>query len=116
MTLARKGHPCSIALDGPKGPFQEIKPGVFELSRLLNAPIYCGGVASDRVWRAEKAWNKAFLPKPFAKVVIVWHGPINAVPRETDPRSPELANTLKAAMRHAQELALKKIAPPPGQC
>lgn len=86
---------CVFAVDGPKGPYHKIKPGVFELARLLKLPIYVSGVAVDRAWHFPKAWNKTFLPKPFAKVSICWHGPFHLPEPKADPRSPELAAELE---------------------
>ncbi|MGZ5278580.1 MAG: lysophospholipid acyltransferase family protein [Pseudobdellovibrionaceae bacterium] len=104
----------SFAVDGPKGPIYKVKPGVFEVSRLLGGPIYCVGVACSHKWVFEKAWNKAYLPKPFAKIHMQWVGPIGPVTRDMDPRAPELALIAEDALRNAQSVARKKIdAPPP---
>ncbi len=100
----------SFAVDGPKGPLHQVKPGVFELSRLMNSPIYAVGVHCDRAWIFEKAWNKAYLPKPFAKIRMQWKGPIGPITKSIDPRSPEIAQRLEDALRQAQDEALKKIA------
>ncbi len=108
-----KKHNTSFAVDGPKGPIYQVKPGVFEVSRLMGVPIYVAGVACDSKWVFEKAWNKAYLPKPFARIQIVWSGPIGPITKDQDPRSPELANQLADALRNAQAEALKKIAAPP---
>lgn len=95
----------SFAVDGPKGPIHQVKPGVFELSRLMASPIYCVGVACDRAWVFHKAWNKAYLPKPFARITMQWTGPFGPVTKDMDPRSEELASTLSNALRDAQKLA-----------
>ncbi len=100
----------SFAVDGPKGPIYEIKPGVFEMSRLMSCPIYAAGVVCDRKWTFEKSWNKAFLPKPFARIHIEWIGPIGPITKDQDPRSDELAKTLADALRQGKSRALKKIA------
>jgi lysophospholipid acyltransferase (LPLAT)-like uncharacterized protein len=110
IRLVQKGRNCSFAVDGPKGPIHKVKPGIFELSRLLKAPIYYSGVSCDRVWRFEKSWNKTYVPKPFAQVFIEWFGPLPAVGRDQDPRSDQLANNLEEALHNARALSLKKIA------
>lgn len=104
----------SFAVDGPKGPLHQVKPGVFELSRLMVSPIYAIGVHCDRAWIFEKAWNRAYLPKPFAKIYMRWEGPIGPITKNLDPRSPEIAQRLEDALRYAQSEALKKIAAPSG--
>jgi lysophospholipid acyltransferase (LPLAT)-like uncharacterized protein len=99
----------SFAVDGPKGPVYEIKPGVFEFSRLTNGSIFCGGVCCDRKWEFPKSWNKTFLPKPFAKIAVTWVGPIGPVSKEQDPRSQVLADQTKDALQKARTLAVKKM-------
>jgi lysophospholipid acyltransferase (LPLAT)-like uncharacterized protein len=101
---------ASFAVDGPKGPIYQVKPGVFEISRLMKAPIYYAGVATNRAWRFEKAWNKSYLPKPFATVEIQWFGPIDPISKDLDPRSENLSQNLADALHKARSEAAKKIA------
>ena len=107
IELSRKGSSCNISVDGPKGPIYEVKPGVFELSRVLKAEIYAGGAYCQSAWRFPKAWNQAYFPKPFAKVVIVWTGPLGPITKADDPRSPELAKTLQNQLFAARRQAAK---------
>lgn len=110
-----KKRNLSLSVDGPKGPRHVVKPGVFELSRLLKgAPIYPAGVACDRAWQFPKSWNKMFLPKPFANVVIVWGDAFTFDPKE-DPRSEDLRIKLENALHNAHREAAKKIAAPLAQ-
>ncbi|OFZ28826.1 MAG: hypothetical protein A2622_05265 [Bdellovibrionales bacterium RIFCSPHIGHO2_01_FULL_40_29] len=108
IQLCKNGSNSTFAVDGPKGPLYEPKAGVFEFSRLLKSPIYAAGVACDRAWHFPRAWNKTFLPKPFARVFVVWTKAQDPVTKDQDPRSPELAKTLKnqlfAARQHATNL------------
>ncbi|PWU19607.1 MAG: hypothetical protein C5B49_05550 [Bdellovibrio sp.] len=100
----------SFAVDGPKGPLHEVKPGVFEMSRLLHsAPIFPCGVAYDRAWKFEKSWNKTFLPKPFARVVIHWGEPLRVSP-QIDPRNEDLKRELKRSLQRANLEASKNFA------
>lgn len=109
IQLCKSGSNCSVAVDGPKGPLHEVKPGIFELSRLMKGQIYAGGVAVDRAWHFSKAWNKTFLPKPFARVVVVWTHFCDSVSKDTDPRSSELANSLKYQIFDAQDQSSKLL-------
>lgn len=105
IELVKKGSSCNIAVDGPRGPIYEIKPGVFELSRLLKAEIFAGGAYCESAWRFPRSWNQAYFPKPFAKVVIVWTGPLGPVTKADDPRSAELAKTLQNQLFAARQRA-----------
>ena len=107
IEICRKGGNSSFAVDGPKGPLHEVKPGVFELSRLMKSEVWCAGVYCDRAWHFPKAWNKTYLPKPFAKIQFVWLGPTGPITKSDDPRSPELAKALQNQLFAAQQHAAK---------
>ena len=105
IRLVRSGHNASIAVDGPRGPFHEPKPGIFELSRICNVPIVPTGVAATPVRRFEKSWNKTFLPLPFAKVVIVLAEPIAPhAKHETQNATMLLKTALDTARQHASKI------------
>lgn len=105
IQLCKAGRNSTFAIDGPKGPIYEPKPGVFELSRLLKSRIYAAGVCCDRAWHFPRAWNKTFLPKPFAVIKIVWNKALDPVTKDQDPRSPDLAKTLKNQLFAARQQA-----------
>lgn len=110
IRIAKSGYIPVVPVDGPRGPIYEPKPGVFELSRLLNAKIYPGGVACSSSILFKKSWNKTFLPHPFAKVALHWGKPLPPITKNIDPRDPELAKHLKDAINAAGQSALKEIA------
>jgi lysophospholipid acyltransferase (LPLAT)-like uncharacterized protein len=110
LRLAKEGWRPAIAIDGPKGPRHEAKPGVLEISRVIGAPIFPLTCAVDRAWVFHKAWDKTLLPKPFAKIQVVWGDPVPAVGRDEDGRNPDLARALEAAMRRAEQQAQELIA------
>jgi hypothetical protein len=97
----------SFAVDGPKGPIYKVKPGVFEVSRLMNASIFPCGVFCDRAWVFTRSWNKTYLPKPFAKVKILWGAAVGPISRDQDPHDPALATELEEALHYLRANALK---------
>ena len=105
LELAKTGRGSNVSVDGPKGPIYEVKPGIFELSRLLKAEIFAGGAYCEDCWKFPRSWNKAYFPKPFARVVIVWAGPFGPITKADDPRSPELAKTLQNQLFAARQQA-----------
>ncbi len=116
IRFSKEGFNSSFAVDGPKGPIHQVKPGVFEVSRVLSSSgggsIFVAGVYCDRAWYFPRSWNKAYLPKPFAKIRIVWRGPFGPIHRDQDPRSSDLANLLAEALHKANAEASKEIAAP----
>lgn len=102
-------HNASMAVDGPKGPLHQVKPGVFELSKLTSSEIVPVGVACHSAKIFEKSWNKARLPWPFAKVVVVFAEPLPAIDRECSVNLEENGENLRAAIFDASQQALKKL-------
>ncbi len=107
--VKKENRPASFAVDGPKGPIHQVKPGIFEFSRLTGGEIFCVGVACDRKWVFEKAWNKAYLPKPFAKIHIHWVGHIGPIGSDQDPRNLSLALEVKKQIETAAQLADQRL-------
>ncbi len=101
--LLKAGHSCSMAVDGPRGPLHKVKPGVFELSKKLHLPIYWCGVSCNSSIRFEKSWNKTYLPRPFAKILVEWRGPFGPISETQDPRELALAEKLENFLLQARE-------------
>lgn len=106
----RGGHNVSMAVDGPKGPIYKVKPGVFEFSRLMNAPIYSVSVGVSNPWVFRRSWNKAVLPKFFSKVHVSIKPALPVVCRGTDPRCPELAGQLEKNLNEGRLLMSAQVA------
>lgn len=103
--MKKQNYNSSLAVDGPKGPIYKVKPGIFEISRLANAPIFWAGVSASHYHIFQKAWNKALLPLPFSRVKIQWFGPMKPIATEQNPRSPELAAELEEALLLAKQIS-----------
>jgi lysophospholipid acyltransferase (LPLAT)-like uncharacterized protein len=114
LRLMGGGHCVSMAVDGPKGPIYRSKPGVFQLSKLARVPIIPVGVASCGRIVFRKSWNRARLPLPFTRVVVIFGEPFDFDPqRDTDLQCPRLAARLddwiNATCREAEEHGLQQI-------
>lgn len=109
LRLKSRGRRPSVAVDGPKGPIYEVKPGVFQISRLTKLPIIPISFAASKQHIFAKSWNKSRLPLPFSKVVIYWGKPIPAVTKQSDPRSPELALLLKQKIDEAKAISKNQL-------
>ncbi len=72
----KEGGQVAVAVDGPRGPLHEVKPGVVELTRRTQEPIIPVRAFAEDAWFIPKSWNKTFLPKPFTKIRIVFGEPI----------------------------------------
>ncbi|MBW1615052.1 MAG: lysophospholipid acyltransferase family protein [Deltaproteobacteria bacterium] len=59
------------AADGPQGPIGKIKAGSVKIARETGAPVIPVYVTASRYWRLN-SWDKLIIPKPFAKVNIIF--------------------------------------------
>lgn len=105
IRLVTQGYRASMAVDGPKGPLHKVKPGVFELSRLAKARIVPLGAATNRSILFAKSWNKAELPKPFAKIVVWFGEPFDIITKDESPKDPSLAARLESEISKACQQA-----------
>lgn len=106
----RNGNNVSFAVDGPKGPIYKAKPGVFEFSRLMNAPIYAVSVGVSSPWIFHRSWNKCVLPKFFSRVNITIQPALPEVCRNTDPRDPALAHRLESILNEGKQQLCLEVA------
>ncbi len=78
IRAVQDGAQSALAVDGPKGPIYEVKPGIVELAKRTGHEIVPVRVSCNRAWFIPRAWNKSYLPKPFAKVVVAYGKPISS--------------------------------------
>ena len=105
--LAESESPLAIVVDGPLGPPDEPKHGIFLCARESGRPIVPLGAAARRSVVFEKAWSKIYLPLPFATITIVIGESLFVPP---DTRSADfggLAGVLAERLRRARRDALE---------
>ena len=66
-----EGNSITIAVDGPKGPIYKVKEGITAVSDKTKIPIIPVRAFPQHKYVFEKSWNKATLPIPFTKIVLV---------------------------------------------
>jgi lysophospholipid acyltransferase (LPLAT)-like uncharacterized protein len=70
------GFNASLAVDGPRGPIFRVKPGILKLAQATGVPLVPGAASANFRHVFKKAWNRSYLPLPFARGVIVYGEPI----------------------------------------
>ncbi|MDX1377160.1 MAG: DUF374 domain-containing protein, partial [Burkholderiales bacterium] len=80
LEQARAG---AIAVDGPQGPYHEVKRGALELASQLGYVLLPVSAAARRARVAASRWDRMEFPRPFTTVRLEVGEPI-AVPRELD--------------------------------
>lgn len=80
--LARSGCKIGHIVDGPKGPFGVIKPGLLRIAQVSGMAIVPTITSSER-HLTFKSWDRFMVPKPFSRVVIRFGEPI-VIPSDLD--------------------------------
>ena len=71
----RAGRSLALMPDGPRGPFQSMKPGPVLIAQRTGAPIVPVAAGADRAWFFG-SWDRFLVPKPFARMRIVYGEPV----------------------------------------
>jgi len=82
LQACEEGRSLVFTPDGPRGPFQELKPGVLRAAQLSGCPIIpiTAGAARASFYGH---WDRFLVPHPFTRVVILIGDPI-MVPQNAD--------------------------------
>jgi lysophospholipid acyltransferase (LPLAT)-like uncharacterized protein len=98
VKLARTGRSMAITPDGPRGPRQQLKPGVLTLAQLTGQPMIPMSASATRAWWVDARWDLFLVPKPFATVFVRYAEPVY-VPREADAaRLTEIGKEVEATL------------------
>ena len=69
-----RGGGVAITPDGPRGPSERMAEGAPLLAKMSGAPVLLVGLACRPALRLG-TWDRAILPIPFGRGVVVWAGP-----------------------------------------
>jgi lysophospholipid acyltransferase (LPLAT)-like uncharacterized protein len=69
LVFLKKGTAVAHIVDGPRGPFGEIKPGLLSLAQISGMPIVPLIAAPERKWTFN-SWDRFMIPKPFSRIII----------------------------------------------
>lgn len=94
-----RGRKVIIPIDGPRGPFAQVKPGVIAVASQTGAPIIPGAVVCDKAWHF-RSWDKAFVCKPFSRIRMIYGEPVY-VPPDADREQIELSRMQLEESLHA---------------
>lgn len=81
-SLALSDYKIGHIVDGPRGPFGVVKPGLIRIAQAAEVPIVPAITSAQHRW-VFNSWDKFMVPKPFSRVIIRFGDPV-FVPSETD--------------------------------
>ena len=99
---------AAFAVDGPRGPYGEVKPGVVLAAKATGAVLVPMGSAMSRGTVLARAWDRFALAWPFAKVTVVLGAPL-------EPASEGAREVLQAAIAAANVVAAAAHSPSPAK-
>ncbi len=70
-TRARTGCTIGHIVDGPKGPFGVVKPGLLAIAQHSGMPILPAITSSPHPW-IFGSWDRFMVPRPFSRVIILF--------------------------------------------
>ncbi|CAN5693435.1 lysophospholipid acyltransferase family protein [soil metagenome] len=108
VRVVRAGHSMSITPDGPRGPREQLTPGVLQLAQLTGAPLIPVSAAANSAWYFN-SWDRFLVPRPFARVPVGYGEPLK-VPRvatatDVDELALELQRRLDAVTADVERRA-----------
>lgn len=90
--LGKQGYKVGHIVDGPKGPFGVVKPGLITIAGYTGLPILPTITSSENKW-VFRSWDRFMVPKPFSRVLIRFGDPIS-IPPDLDEESFEQKRTM----------------------
>ena len=117
VQVLKSGTDIAITPDGPRGPRYSFAPGALLLGFRAGASLIPIVAHVDRKWRL-KSWDSFEIPKPFARVTIVYGTPVpieaasaRVVAEQSDSFAERMMAELERAGVLAQGLWREPIAP-----
>jgi lysophospholipid acyltransferase (LPLAT)-like uncharacterized protein len=108
VQVLRAGADVAITPDGPRGPRHSFAPGALVVAYRAGAPHVSIVSHADRVWRL-RSWDGFEIPKPFARVTVVYGAPravVGADVREVSERTSEFAAAMQTETERARMLSV----------
>jgi lysophospholipid acyltransferase (LPLAT)-like uncharacterized protein len=99
------GLKAAFTADGPRGPRRRIKSGLVDLSRTGRMAIVPLAVAASRAWRLHKSWDHSLIPKPFAKLVVIYGDPLMVAEHAHGLAFADEKRRIEAALQQVAERA-----------
>jgi lysophospholipid acyltransferase (LPLAT)-like uncharacterized protein len=100
----RQGRALAWVADGPRGPAEELKPGLLRLAAIADAVIIPMGASARPAGRL-RTWDRHLIPWPFARACIVFGEPIELPRRMSDAELERIARIVEDGLNEARRLA-----------
>jgi lysophospholipid acyltransferase (LPLAT)-like uncharacterized protein len=111
LQAAEAGRCLVFTPDGPRGPFQQLKPGVLRAAQLTGLPIVPASAAARHASYFGR-WDRFLVPHPGTRIVVAFGDPIT-VPQDSDAagleaKRAEVTEAMNALTRAADALVARR--------
>lgn len=88
---------AGLTVDGPKGPWRQVKPGVVAAAKWLRIPIVPASFSGNRV-RILASWDRMVVPRVAARVLVGYGKPLlpEELPEEVDAACRHVGQALES--------------------
>lgn len=93
IRAAREGKDLALTPDGPRGPARRFKPGALLAAQVTGHPIIPVAAGASAAWHFD-SWDDFMVPRPLARITIVYGEPIRVARDAADQDREELATLL----------------------
>lgn len=69
------GAVVAVTPDGPRGPAEQVKPGAVAAAQHAQVPLLPIGARASAAWWI-RSWDRFCIPKPFARIDVVYGPPL----------------------------------------
>lgn len=99
-----KGENIAIMVDGPRGPYHEVKKGAVALALETGVPVVpVNWYSSDKTFREMKSWDKMKFPVGKCRIMIFYGEPISPKGKNEEELKLEIQNALCELDRRAPQ-------------
>jgi len=110
------GSSIVLNVDGPRGPFKQVKPGVPEIAQRHNVPVVPIAARATRELSLKGSWDRFRIPLPLSHLAVVYGEALWFTDEEPLlERRRRLARALHAVECRATELVGKGDGQPPAR-
>jgi len=106
-TLALSQYKVGHIVDGPRGPFGVIKPGLLKIAQAADLSIVPTITSSQQKW-VFASWDRFMVPKPFSRVIIRFGTPIQVpldlTPEAFEAKRLEIESRMKQLYRETDQI------------
>ena len=75
LRVLHSGGEIAITPDGPRGPAEIVKRGAVSAAQHAGVAIVPVAAAASSCWQL-RSWDRFMIPKPFARIRVVYGGPL----------------------------------------